>query len=340
MEINIIYNIARRYPRPENETKIFDPFNDIYPNSYGALEPDAPPLAKAIYWLQQHRVEYLIATGADTTEIICLNSENVNYLEMLCYGTNYKYEYNTAKILSIAKILCEANPNLVTTTCFTALYHFKYNKLTDLLLNYSIDTDDMCYFCLKTEPKYCQLRSVCLCKNPIHIGCFQEMYEKNKSCIICCKQFVINQDNCHTRQQIFFPFDDFYPVPLFEYVPLVKRSGIEQIKYALCYAQPNRLQNLFDTLPKKVIVEYFKSENFHKGFGNVFDSDHYGVIVNNYYRIKSLNILKRAYCKFMIKNVKQTRCIKSSKQLRTRCITPSKQTRSHTRTQTRTRLRS
>lgn len=112
----------------------------------------------------------------------------------------------------------------------------------------------------------------CKCKNSVHISCFNKWYNFSKSnCEICGDNFsrinerriqsniIGNKLECKT----FFPFDDFYPVPLMSNYDLVKVKDDDVFIYALMYLQCDRMINLLQSHQKPKtwgnILTYFKN---------------------------------------------------------------------------------
>lgn len=302
MERNTRFNRSCVYPTqyPTLETKTFDPFSDTYPNLYEKVDKQVAPLCKAIYWLQEGRVENLLSTDNSTlTERFTLFGCEFNPIELLCNHVYYDYTYNLEKILRIAKLLCEADKSLVTSRCFRLTHQNKFKELESLLLKYSHDGEDVCYVCLRSEPLYTLLSNLCQCKMFIHIDCFTKLSEIHSVCKICKTSYRINCGRWKEwKGYNFFPFDDIYPVPLFRSAPMQCVSGTDRIAYALGYAQPDRLKNLFETLSQEDIDSYFETEYEKAISGHMFYDNCSMVEGNGYYMKKSKEIIDIEYAKY------------------------------------------
>lgn len=141
----------------------------------------------------------------------------------------------------------------------------------------SQDNDLRCKYCLCSCPVD-KLVTPCLCKNPVHISCFIQWYnDEHKSCEICHDNFSrLNQKRITTGMivskedsTIFFPFDNFYPIPLMTSSTIRHVTNKrEQLTLALCYLQYNVLKKLLEEYKVKgEIIEF--SDNmlyyFQKG---------------------------------------------------------------------------
>ena len=121
--------------------------------------------------------------------------------------------------------------------------------------------DEVCKYCMSSVPKETLVRP-CKCDNPVHISCFKKWYGYGKDkCEICDDPFSrINVQHMESRcgraslvEKIFFPFDDYYPVPLMTSYDIHKVSGNDRYVYALLYLQIPRMKDLLennDTKPR------------------------------------------------------------------------------------------
>ena len=112
---------------------------------------------------------------------------------------------------------------------------------------------DVCKYCLGRVPTD-TLVHPCKCKNPVHIECFTKWFEHSKKlCEICKSPFLVNELRIHStfmgieiEKKTFFPFDDYYPVPLFSSYGLEKANNSNNVYMAVIYLQTQRLQNLLE----------------------------------------------------------------------------------------------
>ena len=275
-EINTSYKYYISWPKqyPHIHKILFYPFNNIYPyhihfkfDGQKIQEKDlykyndSDRLFLAVLWLQGKRVKDVLK---GTTNYNILWS-NLNPLEMLCKnicGKDYYYKDNYFAFMWIAEMLVKFNPDWATSDCFESLYRENNWNLINFLRDYVRESDNECYVCLNKEPVCEALYNVCSCKMPVHISCLKnEELRENPICKICNSNYKINEGDGF---RIFFPFDDFYYVPLWRDLPIRKVTSTDRIKYAYGYAQPQRLINLFETLSEDEILSYFKSDDYQR----------------------------------------------------------------------------
>jgi hypothetical protein len=132
------------------------------------------------------------------------------------------------------------------------------------------------------------------CKNPVHINCLKNLDpRKNSTCKMCTAKYKINEGS---DSRLFFPFDDFYDVPLLDNLPIQKiNNPIYKIKYAIGYNQPARLKNLFETLNKTDIEKFFKSNTYYWIKHGCASLDNSHLLKNSkHLKLKCCEIMKEA----------------------------------------------
>lgn len=289
-EKNVCFKGHISYPKQYaiEETNIFYPFKDIYPkHTYYESDPN-DFLINAVFFLQEKRVKDIILNCKETINIKKkIFGHEYNILEILCDCIYYDYEHNKSKIIRIAHLLCSYDITLLTDKCFNMLYHAKRKELSIELEKYSEndkETDKYkCFVCLAGRPEFLMMSNICKCKTHIHIACFESLFKTNKHCTICLEKYKINEG--HHDKSYYYPFDDFYFTPLFNH-PITKIKETSQIKYALGYAQPTRLQFLFDNISDKEKKEYFESEYYHDAMNGFMFLDNIHTYEQNHKNMK------------------------------------------------------
>lgn len=118
-------------------------------------------------------------------------------------------------------------------------------------------SENICKYCLSSLPENTLVRP-CKCSNPVHISCFSKWYDKTKKqCEICKDKFSrINQKRfessmlgVNVNKNIFFPFDDYYPIPSMTNHDLHKSEGDYRFVSALIYLQCERMKDLLKDNP-------------------------------------------------------------------------------------------
>ena len=168
--------------------------------------------------------------------------------------------------------------NLVVKKQSIALYGVTYNKynfegfpflytidpLVELISSYdSIGMDEdvdpsktqCCRYCLVAVPTQ-DLILPCKCVDPVHIKCVFK--EGKKICGVCKMRwetnevrFKFNFDEGEEEKLVFFPCNDFYPVPLMSTSELRKVISDDRFIYALCYLQCKRMKHLISEIKKE-----------------------------------------------------------------------------------------
>lgn len=205
-----------------------------------------------------------------------LISECVN---ILINNSWYSYSVNPLKTLYILKIYLDLYPSLVKdldletkmnerTWIFNALknmekynpemlmgvsYESNYEKMHILFREYVEDSEITCCICLSSFPET-EMVQPCDCRVHYHIECFSKL---NRNCIVCKRECSrINKQMVYTTMigsgydnRVYFPFDDYYPVPMITSAPIRKCKGDMRYKLAIIYLQAGRLRDLFESNP-------------------------------------------------------------------------------------------
>lgn len=130
------------------------------------------------------------------------------------------------------------------------------DDMIELLQQYD-ESSGGCKYCMGCVPKN-KLISTCECVARVHIHCFKKWFFTKEivKCEICGDPYSkINQIRNHSRIDgvdvgrdiLFFPFDNFYPIPLMSTNDLVKVDDKRQYVMALCYLQCKRMANLLES---------------------------------------------------------------------------------------------
>jgi len=133
-------------------------------------------------------------------------------------------------------------------------------SMITLLNEYYIENDEdkKCKYCMSSLPKNRLVRP-CKCTDPVHIECFKtwllspKLGDRNK-CEICNDEFSrLNEkrNGCDESNEIFFPFDNVYPVLLMSQRDVEKISEENEYVFALCYLQCARMIDLFENKKDK-----------------------------------------------------------------------------------------
>lgn len=157
------------------------------------------------------------------------------------------------------------------------------NELINLILSYD-DSDDVsnnCKYCFSSLQKD-KFINPCLCKSSMHIDCFKKYCFDKKNCEICQDSFKLNEKRKKSVELgtmikdediIFFPYDNFYPVPLFEKYDIKKYYDNDIFTMALCYLQTQRLKDL---------LEEAKINKYAVNFGRILKYFLEGSLPSNY----------------------------------------------------------
>jgi hypothetical protein len=130
-------------------------------------------------------------------------------------------------------------------------YVLDASLLYEILAKYDNDDDNnKCKYCSSTIPKD-RLVHPCKCIDPVHIECLLKWMSNGGGgagkCEICNDTYSkINEKrilcNGSADTNIFFPFDNFYPIPLITNNLINKTT--QKLGSAICYLQTNRVDNL------------------------------------------------------------------------------------------------
>jgi len=169
-------------------------------------------------------------------------------------------------------------------------YVYNTDSLVEALCSFEVcaQDDPICKYCLSKTPMG-ELIRVCDCSTPVHIRCFTAWINQKKhrleTCEICHGKLLVNEPAIHAdmcgdypETRCFFPFCDFYPVPLFDRMPLKKYSGVARYNLALMYLQHDRLEKL---------LQESCDDNVKKGMSNCLAGFRSGSMASNY--LRSLN---------------------------------------------------
>lgn len=172
------------------------------------------------------------------------------------YYTKYPVNLNIDATKQIIEILIENYDDhykMITELYTNTNKNNEY--ITELLYSYlPIDENNLCQFCLQTEPKK-TLFNPCSCKIPIHAECILKLNNVKPidKCKVCLSKYEINEPIYLTnsgivirqeKSNIFFPKFDLYYQPLSSNSDLVKVSGINRLTMAILYLQVNRVKEL------------------------------------------------------------------------------------------------
>jgi hypothetical protein len=208
-------------------------------------------------------------------------------IESLYSYSIYSYPLNPYKTLHILRLYLDIAPDYITyiednldihSHEFRVIkseklktYEQNNEKILDLICNYTFDTDKVCSICLSTFP-VANLIQPCHCRIYIHINCHESL---NRKCIVCeseCSRLNLVHNYCNQPEtRIFFPFDDYYPVPMITNAPLVKYKGDNRYSYAVLYLQYDRLEDLFKTNPGYIpqfngVISYFLRGSMYNNY--------------------------------------------------------------------------
>lgn len=284
----------------ELETRKFNPRNDEYPfeetvvklpvNHSGIpIEPDNEHYEKS---LRRQRIKYAIKF----LQLECLKKfwedDICDSLIDLMFCP-YPIHLNQKAYEGIIRFLIEklGTEKIIHHIIFHRIRSDgSYNELDELILFLVPVGDEVCKYCLITEPKE-YLVHPCNCKTPVHAECFIKWFEYTSSdkCEICHSEFHGLNDEIHhfngafakrasPYPKIFFPKDDLYPVPLMSRYPLEKCEGFERLVRAVTYLQVERVNELLqeteilEELPKYGVKDYCGTILHRLIGGNVGDN--------------------------------------------------------------------
>jgi hypothetical protein len=188
MQANEVCNIFKRVirlPKQYSDDRIFYPHDNIYPKTphyyysksvklnenmkdheslYQYQEEDK--LLLAVYWLQEERIANILQNDNNYNIFVHQKNYDLNPIEILCRdgcGYFYYFECNKDKYLRIAEQLAKFNSAWVTSKCFLFSHYNQLDDMTNLLLGYSENNENICYICLNSEPVFEFLNNVCNC---------------------------------------------------------------------------------------------------------------------------------------------------------------------------------
>ena len=200
-----------------------------------------------------------------------LKEEFHRFLKSYLVQTNHK-KGELEKTINICKtILGNSSENMVTEELlqYTKILEYYHGyQFSELLMDYAKtnnDEADKCYICLSELMKFEMITGACNCVYKVHLSCIQKYIKKlkkdkllakdldtsNKSydeelkCSICGEKYKLNEQriksnmiNSNYDENIFFPFIDCYPVPLFtNQYHYELEDEISKINYAIVYLQ-------------------------------------------------------------------------------------------------------
>lgn len=142
----------------------------------------------------------------------------------------------------------------------------------------------------------------CKCVTPVHIQCFSKWYDQSKpKCEICGDPFSrINEPKFHgsiswgsIETKIFFPFDDYYPVPLMTSHDIRRVEGNERFIHALCYLQCERMKDLLQNEETPPILghmlTYFREGSMPSNYLKSYNQEAYAEMETILREYKVLN---------------------------------------------------
>lgn len=235
------------------------------------------------------------------------------------FYVNYPIDKNIEASKQIIKILIDNYDDYYELITQITISKKEQEYILDLLYSFlPLDPDNLCQFCLQTEPKKMLINCCdCICKT--HAKCLEKLNEFKplKECSVCKSKYKINEPVIRTCsgimikpecEKIFFPFNDLYREPLLSNPYLHKFEGMSRLTMAIIYLQVRRVKEL---LEEKEILDGLSDYYFgYSGYkqspihalctGNLYSNAHYNFPTNSQKYLVILNMLLKTK-KFDIK---------------------------------------
>lgn len=226
------------------------------------------------------------------------------------FYVNYPIDKNIEASKQIIMILIDNYDDNYELITQITLPKKEQEYILDLLHSFlPLDPDNLCQFCLQTEPKKMLIKCCdCICKT--HAKCLEKLneYKPLKECSVCKSKYKINEPVIRTQsgiiikpeyEKIFFPYNDLYREPLLSDTSLFKFEGMSRLTMAIIYLQVHRVKEL---LEEKEILDRLADYYFgYSGYkqspihalctGNLYSNAHYNFSTNSQKYLIILNML-------------------------------------------------
>jgi len=241
---------------------------------------------------------FYFLTKQNILEHICsCHGSTVNSNDLTKLSTKRIYKGKVEEdVVKITEILLQKSNKLVTDKCFTLCRLKGHEEIIDLMnlyLTNDITTDENlkeCYVCLTTTEQDKIINGVCKCDTYIHTHCLQKLIktqreiEKNKEnikCKICDSCYNYNRSVITKIQNgiiyydtsIFFPENNFYPVPLMTKQFMFFENIRDKLKLSMFYlCIPQFIKNIElvtkeefnDFIKEQIKYSFIKKEDTYK----------------------------------------------------------------------------
>jgi len=207
-------------------------------------------------------MEYLLyCLGySSTRKDVALNIESLDFHSFMSKPNNDGIEKK--KLLEILHLLLNKCPSFANEKNINNVEIYHAIELSHVISLY-LSNDPLknpCYVCLSTS-EYWMINNICDCNMPLHLVCLMQILKNTKQCKICKKPYDIHIDKLN---RVLIPKLNIYPIPMINtYTKLDDTNKKIQLKYAIAYLIPNRVEEILDNMTMDEFQNYVKTCDTH-----------------------------------------------------------------------------